>query len=94
MFGPNVGFINIEADITLQGKKLPGFIFIRGDAVAMLLLVNKKMVLTRQFRAPYGQFLLEAPAGMIDEEQNFAGVTHFILLIKVAAKELKEECGI
>jgi len=43
------------------------------------------MVLTKQFRVPIGQYLIEAPAGMIDEEGNFVGV---------AAKELKEETDI
>ena len=85
MFGPNVGFINVDVDAYYKGKRLPGFVFIRGDAVAMLLLLNGKLVLTRQFRTPFGNFLLEAPAGMVDEEKNFSGV---------AAKELKEECGV
>lgn len=85
MFGPNIGFINVDVDAYFKGKKLPGFVFIRGDAVAMLLLLNGKLVLTRQFRTPFGDFLLEAPAGMVDEEKNFCGV---------AAKELKEECGV
>jgi len=47
MFGPNVGFINVEAEAYYQNKRLPGFVFIRGDAVAVLLLINGKMVLTR-----------------------------------------------
>ena len=34
---------------------------------------------------PAGKYLLECPAGMMDEEGNFLGV---------AAKELKEETGI
>lgn len=59
--------------------------FLRGDAVAILLIVNGMLLLTKQFRVPVGQFTIEAPAGMVDESSNFAGV---------AAKELKEECGI
>lgn len=65
--------------------RLPGFTFIRGDAVAILLLVNGKMVLVEEFRVPVGKMMLGAPAGMVDESNHFAGV---------AAKELKEECGI
>jgi ADP-sugar diphosphatase len=47
MFGKNVGFINAEVDAYLNGKKLPGYVFIRGAAVAILLLLNGRMVLTR-----------------------------------------------
>lgn len=52
----------------------------------MLVIVNTNyMLLTRQYRVPVGKWLLEAPAGMIDESGHFSGV---------AAKELKEETGI
>jgi ADP-sugar diphosphatase len=54
MFGKNVGFINVEAEAHFHGKRLPGFVFIRGDAVAMLLLLNNKMVLTKQYRMAMG----------------------------------------
>lgn len=47
MFGSNVGFINVETEACYQGKRLPGFVFIRGDAVAVLVLVNGKMILTK-----------------------------------------------
>lgn len=40
MFGSNVGFINVVVDAFLNEKKLPGFVFIRGGSVAILLLVN------------------------------------------------------
>ncbi|CAD8210035.1 unnamed protein product [Paramecium pentaurelia] len=85
MFGQNVGFVNLIVDAYLNGIKLPGFVFLRGDAVAILLLVNKKMVLTQQFRVPVGKYTIEAPAGMMDEQGDFGGV---------AAKEIKEETGI
>ena len=84
-FGNNVGFINLDVETYLNGKRVPGYVFLRGDAVAILLIVNGMLLLTRQFRVPVGQFTIEAPAGMVDESSNFAGV---------AAKELKEECGI
>jgi ADP-sugar diphosphatase len=62
-----------------------GFVFIRGAAVAVLLKLNGKLLLTRQYRVPAGKFMLECPAGMVDEDKNFMGVV---------AKELQEECGI
>ena len=47
---------------------------------------NDYSVLTMQPRLAIGKFeMLEIPAGMIDNDENFAGV---------AAKELKEEAGI
>jgi ADP-sugar diphosphatase len=52
---------------TEDGKPLPGYVFLRGDAVTVLLLVNKKMLLVRQYRVPVQRYNLEAPAGMLDE---------------------------
>jgi ADP-sugar diphosphatase len=67
MFGRNVGFICADVEAYLNGKRIPGFTFIRGAAVAMLVLVNGRMILTRQYRVPVGKFTIEAPAGMVDE---------------------------
>lgn len=47
MFGKNIGFINVEVEAYLNGIRLPGYVFIRGAAVAVLLLLNGKMALTR-----------------------------------------------
>ena len=85
MFGKNVGFVNMRAITTEDAKPLPSYVFLRGRAVAILLLVNNKMVLTKQFRVPVQQYLLEAPAGTMDEDGDFAGV---------AAKEIEEETGL
>ena len=90
MFGKIVGFVDLVLDCSLKtGKrnvKIPGFVFLRGGAVAMLLILNKEFVIiTKQFRVPVGKFLLEAPAGMLDESGDFSGV---------AAKEIEEECGL
>ena len=90
MFGKNVGFVDLVLDCSLKtGKKnvkIPGFVFLRGGAVAMLMILNKEfLIVTKQFRVPAGKFLLEAPAGMLDESGDFTGV---------AAKEIEEECGI
>jgi ADP-sugar diphosphatase len=89
MFGKNVGFIGLELDCSLKShldKKLPGYVFIRGKSVGILVLINRKyMVLTKQFRIPVGKMMYEIPAGMLDESGDFIGV---------AAKELEEEIGV
>lgn len=51
----------------------------------MVIVNDKYLLLTKQFRVPVGKWLEETPAGMIDEEGHFVGV---------AAKELKEETGL
>lgn len=45
MFGQNVGFINLRAITLKDGFKLPSYIFIRGHAVGILMLVNNKLLL-------------------------------------------------
>ena len=92
MFGPNVGFIKFNADVeNLKGKKLPGIVFMRSPAVAVLVILigpngNRWVVGVRQPRVPVAiSDYLEIPAGMMDNESNFVGV---------AAKELREEVGI
>lgn len=45
MFGPNVGFINLRAITKKDGFHLPGYVFLRGGAVAILMLVNGKILL-------------------------------------------------
>ncbi len=77
--------IKFKADITdSSGKFIPGIVFMRGGAVGMLVVLNKKFaVLTVQPRVPTGDFeFVELPAGMLDGSGNFAGV---------AAKEIEEE---
>jgi len=90
MFGKNVGFVDLVLDANLKTSKnkikIPGYVFLRGGAVAMLMILNKEYVITtKQFRVASGKFLIEAPAGMLDESGDFKGV---------AAKEIEEECGI
>jgi len=98
MFGQAVGFICVDCVVypikVPEGhtpQKLPGYVFIRGDAVAVLVIVieketNKRYVLlVNQYRLPFGTYLKEFPAGMMDENKNFKGQ---------AALELKEEAGI
>jgi len=88
MFGKILGFATMMLDCNLKGTdiRLPGFVFLRGKAVAIMVVINKTLLaLTYQFRVPIGRYLTESVAGMVDEEGNFFGV---------AAKELEEEMGI
>ena len=69
---------------------VPGIVFMRGGAVAVLVILEcegvEYTILTRQARVPIGTSdLPEIPAGMLDYSQYLRGV---------AADELKEECGI
>jgi hypothetical protein len=42
MFGPRVGFCKFKADVELDGTFVPGIVFMRGGAVAILVvLVNE-----------------------------------------------------
>lgn len=84
-------FIKFKADvIDDRGHKLPGIVFLRGGAVAMLVVLRcegeEYVVLTQQPRLATGNFAFpEIPAGMLDGSGNFSGV---------AAKEIAEETGI
>lgn len=97
----NIGFLKLSANVsTADGKsRLPGGIFLRGPAVAMLVVLipddvppadadaldEAYVLLTVQPRIPTGSLgFVELPAGMIDGDSNFAGV---------AAKEIEEELG-
>jgi ADP-sugar diphosphatase len=85
MFGNNVGFVNLRTITEKDGYKLPSYLFLRGHAVAILLLVNNKLLLVEQYRVPSQSTMFEAPAGMIDESGDFTGV---------AAAEIEEETSI
>jgi ADP-sugar diphosphatase len=97
-FGPAAtargGFVFAEANIKelSSGKVIPGAAFLRGAAVAILVILKVQetgedmCLLTVQPRVPIGDPVYEEiPAGMIDGAANFAGV---------AAKEMEEETGI
>jgi len=87
------GFVWVDADITFNGKAIPGAALIRGDAVAMLPILRAAEESTEEFtittvqpRAPIGESSeIEVPAGMLDGNKNFGGV---------AAKEMAEETGL
>lgn len=89
-FGSRVGFVKFKAAVKVDGKDVPGIVFMRGGSVGVLVLLDCQgelyTVLVHQPRVAVGKgALAEIPAGMLDGEGNFAGV---------AAKELKEETGI
>ncbi|KAH9549214.1 hypothetical protein CY35_10G007400 [Sphagnum magellanicum] len=80
MFGQRVGFVKFKAEVfdDLTGAKLPGIVFARGGAVAILMLLEcegqKYAVLTEQARVPVGRTILELPAGMLDDDDgDFVG---------------------
>lgn len=73
MFKENVGFVTMRAHTKKEGFAIPAYVFLRGPAVAILVLVNNRILLVEQFRTPVQDTLLEAPAGMLDESGDFAG---------------------
>jgi ADP-sugar diphosphatase len=90
IFREKVGFIKIKVDATKDGKPVPGIVFLRGGAPAILVVLkheNKKHTLVvRQARLPICiSSLIEIPSVMLDCQGNFAGT---------APKELQEETGI
>ncbi|XP_028064487.1 nudix hydrolase 14, chloroplastic-like isoform X2 [Camellia sinensis] len=80
MFGKRVGFVKFNADVVdkATGKKVPGIVFARGPAVAVLILLESDgktyAVLTEQARVPVGRLILELPAGMLNGDNgDFVG---------------------
>ncbi|KAG6467238.1 nudix hydrolase 14, chloroplastic-like [Zingiber officinale] len=92
MFGRGVGFLKFKANIVDKETqtKIPGIVFARGPAVAVLILLDSGgktyVVLTEQPRVPVGKLILEIPAGMIDDEAGD--------IIGTAVREVEEEIGI
>jgi 8-oxo-dGTP pyrophosphatase MutT (NUDIX family) len=72
---------------------LPGVNFLRGGSVAVLMILRPSeapnerfVIMTEQPRIAAGSLqFMEIPAGMIDNEDSFAGT---------AAREIKEEVGV
>lgn len=65
------------------------------DAVSCIVILNIKgqeprLVLSREYRYPAGQFLLSVPAGLLDPEDAQAANPEF----HAAIRELREETGI
>ncbi|KAK1436186.1 hypothetical protein QVD17_01964 [Tagetes erecta] len=92
MFGKRVGFLKFKADVIDKetGNKVPGIVFARGPAVAVLILLESEgktyTVLTEQVRVPVGRPILELPAGMLDENVGD--------IFGTALREVEEETGI
>jgi ADP-sugar diphosphatase len=91
MFGPRIGFMKYQVFGNVNGIPLPGVVFSRGNSVAVLPVLKLKdtplryVICTEQYRMPAGKKMIEIPAGMMDNDDNFVGV---------AAKEMTEETGI
>ncbi|CAA7018582.1 unnamed protein product [Microthlaspi erraticum] len=92
MFGKRLGFLKFKAEILDKetGQMVPGIVFARGPAVAVLILLESDgetyAVLTEQVRVPTGKIVLELPAGMLDDDHgDFVGT---------AVREVEEEIGI
>lgn len=97
-FGKRIGFLKLSANVSnAADTRLPGVIFLRGPAVAMLVVLipndqpadsldEAYALLTVQPRIATGSLsFVELPAGMMDDENSFAGV---------AAREIEEELGL
>lgn len=96
-FGPpepnRLGFLKVTADAydAQTNTKISSIAFIRGDSVAILIIVTiqetgkKYVLMCEQLRFPVGRRMVEACAGMID---HLTGD-----IIGVAFKEVKEETG-
>ncbi len=86
-----VFFIKLKADVVdNSGRPVSGIVFLRGGSVAILVVLRcegvEYTVLVNQARFAMGNIpYSEIPAGMLDENGDFAGV---------AAKELGEELNL
>lgn len=95
--GQRLGFLKLTSDVSNgAGERLPGAVFLRGPSVAMLVALvpddapadteERYALLTVQPRVAAGSLALaELPAGMVDDEGQFAGA---------AAREIREELGL
>ncbi|KAL3647244.1 Nudix hydrolase 14, chloroplastic [Castilleja foliolosa] len=92
MFGNRVGFLKFNADVidNETGSKVPGIVFARGPAVAVLILLESDgetyAVLTEQVRVPVGKLVMELPAGMLDDDKGD--------VVGTAVREVEEETGL
>ena len=87
-------FMKLFATVTNDANEwLPGVVFLRGGSVAVLMILRpsdardeRLVIMTEQPRIAAGSLqFMEIPAGMLDDEDNFAGT---------AAREIKEEVGL
>ncbi|KAJ1771998.1 hypothetical protein EV179_006194 [Coemansia sp. RSA 487] len=87
-----IGFLKLAAlaHHLPDNTAVPGIVFLRGGAVAILLILRSEekeyAILTEQPRLAVPDFrMLELPAGMLDDDGAFAGT---------AAREILEETGL
>lgn len=92
--GGKVVFVKMECDVVKRKNKqsIPGIVFLRGDAVAILVFVVCEetgqvfVVTTKQARVPLGNAgYVEIPAGMMDKQDG---------IVSRAIAELREETGL
>lgn len=77
-FGVRAAFVKFQAEATFQAKPVPGIVLCRGPAVSLLMILNceergKFVIMVRQPRLAIGRWILELPAGMMDESKKFKG---------------------
>ena len=84
-FGDRIGFIDVEATTKVNDKYVPGISFLRGDSVAILIVLKvddeEYTIFTNEFRTPVAKTIKSIPAGMIDNGD----------VKSTAIKELQEE---
>jgi ADP-sugar diphosphatase len=83
MFGPKIGFMNIEALLrkNKEPKDLDRVVFLRGSSVAVLMILRPEdapderyVIMTEQPRVgACSTMFLELPAGMMDESNEVKG---------------------
>ncbi|KAK9927393.1 hypothetical protein M0R45_024577 [Rubus argutus] len=97
MFGKRIGFLKFQADVIDKetGKKVPGIVFARGPAVAVLILLDSEgktyAVLTEQVRIP-GDFLGTAIREVEEETGICLKQEHMVDLTALLDHLLDAEC--
>jgi len=89
MAGSRVLFVFLDANITMEGRRLPGAVMLRGESVAVLLWckcgATFYAIMVKQPRVATGDEIWEAPAGIVEAGNAPKGA---------AFTEICEETGI
>jgi ADP-sugar diphosphatase len=101
MFGPKIGFMNIEVMLRKNNKprELDRVVFLRGGSVAVLMILRPKdawheryVIMTEQPRVgACSTMFLEIPAGMLDDSKEVKGKAIQEIEEETHLKVLKEE---
>lgn len=87
-FNDHIGFVKFEANIYIDGHLSSRAYFLRGDSVAIFMVLNcdgqDYLVLTKQARPAVGSIILEIPAGTCEGSDRYRDI---------AAREIYEETG-